>query len=155
VNLMPTIVPGDAVRTPLGKGVVREVRTNGRLVVLIGDRSVVVDAGSATVVAPPKASTRTSRAPAPDASAPRDDERERRRVPVEIDLHGLVVADAVERVVSAVAAALLAGHARIRIIHGRSGGRLRAAVHRELRAVPSIRGFRLDPANEGVTIVEL
>ncbi len=151
---MPTIVPGDAVRTPLGKGVVLEVRKNGRLVVLIGDRNVVVDAGAATVVPPPKASTRASRAPAAVASAPRDVERER-RVPVEIDLHGLVVADAVERVVSAVSAALLAGHARIRIIHGRSGGRLRAAVHRELRGVPSIRGFRLDPANGGVTIVEL
>ena len=60
----------------------------------------------------------------------------------------------IDRVVSAVDAAILAGHSRLRLIHGRSGGRLRGAVHRQLRDLPSVRAFRLDPANEGVTIVE-
>jgi dsDNA-specific endonuclease/ATPase MutS2 len=40
-------------------------------------------------------------------------------------------------------------------VHGRSGGRLRAALHRQLREVPAVRAFRLDPANAGVTIVEI
>ena len=52
-------------------------------------------------------------------------------------------------------AAIRAGHGRLRVIHGRSGGRLRGALHRQLLALPSVRAFRLDPANDGVTIVEL
>jgi DNA mismatch repair protein MutS2 len=75
--------------------------------------------------------------------------------PAELDLHGLIVADALERVVSAIDAAILAGYGRLRVVHGRSGGRVRAAVHRHLRELPSGRAFRLDPANDGVTIVEL
>jgi dsDNA-specific endonuclease/ATPase MutS2 len=42
----------------------------------------------------------------------------------------------------------------VRFIHGRSGGRIRSALHRHLRAFPSVRAFRLDPTNEGVTIVQ-
>ena len=33
--------------------------------------------------------------------------------------------------------------------------RIRAALHRWLRGIPSIRGFRIDPRNAGVTIVTL
>ena len=80
---------------------------------------------------------------------------DRLRAAVDLDLHGLIVADALERVVSAVNAAILAGHGRLRVIHGRSGGRLRGALHRQLHGLPSVRAFRLDPANDGVTIVEL
>jgi DNA mismatch repair protein MutS2 len=157
---MATIVAGDTVRTPLGTGVVQEVRhggRHGRLVVLIGNRSVVVDGAEATVSAPPARSKRRAAvaAPVPVPTPRRDDTRDRRRTPSDVDLHGLVVADALERVVSAIDAALLAGHERLRIIHGRSGGRLRAAVQRQLREVPSVRAFRLDPANDGVTIVDL
>jgi DNA mismatch repair protein MutS2 len=49
--------------------------------------------------------------------------------------------------------AILAGHESVQVIHGRSGGRLKAAVHARLRELPSIAGFRVDPANDGVTIV--
>ena len=58
---MATIVPGDMVRTPLGKGVVQEVRYRG-LLVLIGNRSVVVDARDATIGDPPSNSKRRSAA---------------------------------------------------------------------------------------------
>jgi DNA mismatch repair protein MutS2 len=51
--------------------------------------------------------------------------------------------------------ALLAGHADVRVIHGRSGGRLKAAVHARLKQLVAVRAFRLDPANAGVTIVTL
>jgi len=43
----------------------------------------------------------------------------------------------------------------VRIIHGRSGGRLKHAVHARLRVCPSVRGFHVDRRNEGVTIVNL
>lgn len=150
---MTAIVAGDIVRTPLGTGVVREVRRNGRLLVAIGDRGVVVEAGATSVVAPPSRSARKRRAPEP-RSAP-DDSPDRRGGAVEVDLHGVVVAEALDRVLAAVNAAVLGGHARLRLIHGRSGGKLRAALHRALPGVPSVRAFRIDPDNEGVTIVEL
>jgi hypothetical protein len=100
---MATIVQGDTVRTPLGKGVVQEVRRRG-LLVLIGNRSVVVDARDASVSDPPSRSKRQS-VPASDP-APRDDDRDRPRTAADLDLHGLVVAKALERVVSAVDAAI-------------------------------------------------
>jgi DNA mismatch repair protein MutS2 len=141
------------VRTPLGKGVVQKVGHRGRLLVLIGNRSVVVDARDASISDPP---SKAKRRPAPAGDpVPHDDDREPRRAAADLDLHGLIVAEALDRVVSAVNLAILAGHERLRVIHGRSGGRLRGAVHRQLRGLPSVRAFRLDPANDGVTIVEL
>ncbi|MEO5818893.1 MAG: Smr/MutS family protein [Vicinamibacteraceae bacterium] len=150
---MTTLVPGDTVRTPLGKGVVQEVRQHRRLLVLIGNRSVVVDAGDAIRDGSHgKAARRSEKA---GDAAPHDDDRSPRRPAADVDLHGLIVADALERVVSAVDAAIRAGHGRLRVIHGRSGGRLRGALHRQLRELPSIRAFRLAPGNDGVTIIEL
>ncbi len=150
---MATFVPGDTVRTPLGQGVVQEVRHRGRLLVLIGSRSVVVDVADVKLADTP---SKAQRRPAPvDDAAPRDDDRSPRRAAAEVDLHGLIVAEALERVVAAVDAAIRAGHGRLRVIHGRSGGRLRGAVHRQLRELPSVRAFRVEPGNEGATIVEL
>jgi DNA mismatch repair protein MutS2 len=51
--------------------------------------------------------------------------------------------------------AILAGHGEVRIIHGRSGGRLRRAVHDRLRNLPPVQNFRIDETNPGVTIVVL
>jgi DNA mismatch repair protein MutS2 len=150
---MTPLVPGDTVRTPLGKGVVQEVRHRGRLLVLIGNRSVVVDARDTRVSDPPSASKRRLARTADPA--PQDDDRDRPRAAADLDLHGLIVAEALERVLSAVDAAILAGHGRLRVIHGRGGGRLRGALHRQLQGLPSVRAFRLDPANDGVTIIEL
>ncbi len=155
---MTTLVPGDTVRTPLGKGVVQQVRHHGRLLVLIGNHSVVVDARDATPGdPPPKARRRSASAvdAAPADDAPPADDHRGRRAAADLDLHGLIVADALERAVAGVDAAIRAGHGRLRVIHGRSGGRLRGALHRQLRELPSVRAFRLDPANAGVTIVEL
>jgi DNA mismatch repair protein MutS2 len=95
---------------------------------------------------PSPSSTRDFKAPAGDLgtqdSAPR-----------EIDLHGLTVDQALGQVDQALNEALLAGAASLRIIHGRSGGRIRNAVHRRLKEIEAIRTFRLDPRNPGVTVV--
>ena len=72
-----------------------------------------------------------------------------------IDLHGLTAAEAVAALDAFLNEALLASLAEVRVIHGRSGGRLKAAVHQRLRELPSIRGFALDPRNRGITIVSL
>ena len=101
---------GDDVQTPHGKRVVREVRNNGRLVVQVQQRAVVVAADEARPLAAPR-----RRPPAPsrqEASSPRQAE-------TEVDLHGLRVEEALVRIDEALDAALLAGH---RLAHGRSGG---------------------------------
>ena len=149
---MAAIAAGDTVRTPLGKGVVQEVRRRS-LLVLIGNRSVVVDVRDVRVDDSPSKSKRGSASGG--GPAPRDDHGDRTRAAADLDLHGLIVADALERVVAAVDAAIRAGHGRLRVIHGRGGGRLRGALHRQLRSLPPVRAFRLDPDNDGVTIIEL
>ncbi|MGE0447403.1 MAG: Smr/MutS family protein [Vicinamibacterales bacterium] len=146
---MPRIGPGDAVQTPLGKGVVREVRNSGRLVIDLQQRTIVLDSAAVT----PLQDGRRARHPATRNTQPERDGPA--HSPREIDLHGLVVDEALSRIDDALNEALLANVAEVRFIHGRSGGKLRAALHQRLRAIPSVRGFRLDPRNAGVTIVTL
>jgi DNA mismatch repair protein MutS2 len=151
--MVPRLSIGDRVQTRLGKGVVLEVR-RAHVLVEIAGRRVVVEAGAVTPVDPPRKSSRKHAPSRPAASPHGETLPERYAAPAEIDLHGLFVADALARVESAINDALLAGRLQLRVIHGRSGGRIRAALHRYLRALPPVRSFRLDPANEGVTVVE-
>jgi DNA mismatch repair protein MutS2 len=151
-----TVRVGDFVQTPLGKGVVREVRNGGRLQIDVGGTALILHVSD---VAPADIrSGKTSRKSKSTAAPERDPLTSEhaltgRSTPGEIDLHGMTVEEALARVEDAVNHALLADAMEVRLIHGRSGGRLRAAVHRWLREVPSVRGFRLDPRNPGVTIV--
>jgi dsDNA-specific endonuclease/ATPase MutS2 len=144
---------GHLVQTPFGKGVVREVRNNGRLLVDLHGRALVVHESEVSDVslpnkrrAPRGLGERDSFVPAaPGSDTPA----------VEVDLHGLTVADALACAEAAVSAACLSDAAAVRLIHGQSGGRIRAALHRRLREIPSVRGFALDPGNAGITIVRL
>jgi len=140
---------GDAVQTPQGKGVVREVRNGGRLLVQIQARMVVVAATDAAPATPLRRGT----ASAPPQVAVMSGGSV--GAPAEVDLHGLRVDEALHRIDDALDAALRAGHAELRFIHGRSGGRLRGALHERLRRISAVRGVRLDPRNAGVTIVSL
>ncbi len=144
--------PGDAVQTPLGKGVVREVRNGGRVLVDLGGRAVELRARDLTALGPERRRARLR--PGPDLSH-RSGHGPHVKAASEVDLHGLTVEEALARVDAALNAALMADLLELRLIHGRSGGRIRAAVHARLREVPSVRGFRLDPGNEGVTLVSL
>jgi DNA mismatch repair protein MutS2 len=67
----------------------------------------------------------------------------------------MTVAEALERAERGLNDALLADESELRLIHGRSGGRLKSALHHWLKGAASVRTFRLDPRNEGVTIVVL
>jgi DNA mismatch repair protein MutS2 len=145
---------GGAVQTPFGKGIVREVRNNGRLLVDVRGRALVVRETEISVLDPSQqsrfrdATLRNARA-SPEAQPDAGGEAR------EVDLHGLTVEAALARAEQALNEALLADVAELRLIHGRSGGRIRAALHRRLREIPSVRAFRLDPRNEGMTIVAL
>lgn len=76
-------------------------------------------------------------------------------VPSSLDLHGMTVEQATTALDSFLNDAILAALPEVRVIHGRSGGRIKAAVHKRLRELPPVRSFRVDVANPGVTIVRL
>lgn len=151
---MPFTV-GDRVHlASLGTGVVLEVRNAGRYLVEIKGRAVEARLAQLTPApAEGKSHRRKPGAPEPAPAAPSAPSPG--RVPASLDLHGHTVDTAIEALDAFLNEALLAGLAEARVIHGRSGGRLKAAVHGRLRAVPVVRAFRVDPRNPGVTIVSL
>jgi DNA mismatch repair protein MutS2 len=146
-------VVGDHVHVAsIGKGVVREVRNGGRYLVDVKARQMVaVDAQLTPVEA------RNQREPVPPADAARatEDSATRSHAAASIDLHGMTTDEAVVALDVFLNDAILAGLAEVRVIHGRSGGRLKVAVHASLKAVTSVRAFRVDAANPGVTVVTL
>ena len=144
---------GDTVHVPgIGTGVVRQVRSGARYVVLIKNATIVVTAAQIEPAELPKR-RRASRVAAPAPTT--GDARSTDPAPASFDLHGRTAIEAEAAVDELVNAALLGGLATVRIIHGRSGGRVKQAVHARLRQLPSVRAFRVDPANPGVTIVDL
>lgn len=72
-----------------------------------------------------------------------------------IDLHGMTSDAAVAALDAFLNDAILAGLAEVRVIHGRTGGRLKAAVHARLKGMNAVQSYHLDPANPGVTVVRL
>jgi DNA mismatch repair protein MutS2 len=144
-----TFVVGDTVHVKaVGKGIVREVRNGGRYLVDVNGRAIVALGDQLTAIANPKKVERARNVSRPEyANAA--------HAATSIDLHGHTVDEAVEALAAFLNAALLAGVAEVHIIHGRSGGKIKAAVHNQLRRIPSVRSFRVDPANAGVTIVTL
>ena len=94
----------------------------------------------------------------PDARVRRVPSRDRHRVaadaePASIDLHGLTVDDARNRVAGYISRAILAGHERVEIIHGIGTGRVKAAVTKDLRSLTAVRAVKPHPTNPGITVV--
>jgi dsDNA-specific endonuclease/ATPase MutS2 len=145
---------GDRVQTPFGKGVVREVRNGGRLMVDVQGRAMVMTESEVSAMAAGRERSRVKPVTFERRSERAGSKHETRTALADVDLHGLTVEEALDRVTSALSEAILSDAGELRLIHGRSGGRIRAALHRRLRETPSVR-FRLDPRNEGVTIVSL
>ena len=146
-----TFAPGDEVHVAaLGKGIVREVRNDRRYLVELKGRSIVAAEQQLTAVSGRK--RRDARGGnSPDTSVPNPSSTAS-RVAISLDLHGMTVEEAVAALDTFLNDALIAGHAELRVIHGRSGGRLKTAVHARLRQLTVVRGTRLDPANAGVTM---
>ena len=136
----------------LGKGVVREVRNGARYLVEIKGRAVLVAAAQLRAVAEAKSQKKRAAAESPPVASSDPD---RRGAPSSVDLHGMTVVEATAALDEFLSEAILSGHAEVRVVHGRSGGRLRDAVHRRLKLLRSVRAYRLDPSNPGVTIVAL
>jgi len=147
------VTPGETVQTPFGKGVVQEVRNNGRVLVQVRGRGMLIEQHDIA----PAGKPRRRRKDGPDDTVATTvyPTRQAQRVPVEVDLHGLTVDQALQRAEEAISDALIADLPELRLIHGRSGGRIKAALHPRLRALSCVRAVRLDPGNDGVTIVTL
>jgi DNA mismatch repair protein MutS2 len=140
--------PGDRVHiATLGTGVVRDVRNGGRYVVELKGRTFVVAAAQMETAPDDR-----QRKPASGGLVPPEAARP---LVATLDLHGKTAMEAVESLDTFLNEALLTGLSEVRVIHGRSGGTLKAAVHARLAMLPPVRGFRLDPRNPGVTIVAL
>ncbi|HVS32566.1 MAG TPA: Smr/MutS family protein [Thermoanaerobaculia bacterium] len=145
--------PGDLVHVAaLGKGTVREARNGERYLVEVKGRSLVVTGGQLTMQAGTK---KLARPKSGAASRPPQEYEGPPTPPASLDLHGNTVAEALEAVIAFLNSALLSGASEVRLIHGRSGGKIKAALHAQLKGMRSIRSIRVDPANAGVTIVEL
>ncbi len=81
-----------------------------------------------------------------------------REVPTEVDLRGLLVDEALERVDKFLDDAMLAGLDQVRIIHGKGTGALRKAVTEALRRDRRVASYRLGGIGEGgdgVTVAKL
>jgi DNA mismatch repair protein MutS2 len=155
---MPDYLPGDAVQTPFGKGIVREVRHGGQYVVDVRGRALVLAASQVSRTVGGGRRRERAMREARDPGSLRGELPIPKAIPTPpatVDLHGLTVPEALARIDDALNEALLAGVSELRVIHGRSGGRIRAALRQRLCAIPSVRSFALDPHNAGVTIVRL
>jgi DNA mismatch repair protein MutS2 len=132
----------------LGTGTVREIRGGGKYLVEIKGRSLIAHERQLS-----PAETRRGRREPPAAPAPTLPSRA--HVPLSLDLHGMTTDEADAALAAFLSDAILAGHSEVRVIHGRSGGRVKAAVHARLRATTAVRGFHVDLRNPGVTLVQL
>ena len=144
--------PGDHVLVAsLGKAIVREVRRGGRYLLHIKGRAMVVHEAQLQPLDTrrPKRDRTVVRTASGDPEVPR-----RAHVPTTIDLHGMTTDEAVSALDAFLNDATLAGHDELCVIHGRSGGRIKSAVHAHLNKIAAVR-YRLDPRNPGVTIVTI
>lgn len=165
-----SVALGDRVHlTGLGTGVVREIRGGDRYAVEIKGRIVIANgsalesaasgrrrmaaSGGAAAAGSAGAAGTAPAAPAgASAREPRPTTRPGGGASRSLDLHGRTVAEALDDLERFVNDALLDGCGEVRIIHGRSGGRVKAAVYGYLRTLSAVRRVALDPHNAGVTI---
>ncbi|WP_018962932.1 endonuclease MutS2 [Coprothermobacter platensis] len=76
-------------------------------------------------------------------------------VPMKLEVHGLTVDEALERVDKYLDQAYAAGLPYVYIIHGRGTGTLQRAIHEYLREHPHVSRFRFAEPNEGGTSVTM
>ena len=140
------------------KGRVVETTASGRYRVAVGALTVWCEEAQLSSMAQAKKKDRHRRGgesiqgPAAGSPGPVREPTEReRRALASIDLHGMTVEEALHAVEARLDQAIRAGLERVEIIHGISGGRLKAAVRGYLAGIPSVRRFEGDPRNPGVT----
>lgn len=148
-----TVDVGERVRVGAGSvGVVKKVRSDGKLEVMVGVMRMVLDTASVTPLGPetPKASAQAAVSKARDSGPARES-------PPEVDLRGMTGDEAEAAAMQAVDLAFLAERPFLRIIHGMGTGVVRERVRRVVSTDRRVSKFGFAPANQGgtgVTIVE-
>ncbi len=155
---MPFPIGAGIVVTSLRKeGRIVEIGRSGRYRVVVGGMSVWCRESDLASVSLARKQARRERA-APSAEAAGRDRpaasepsaRELRELG-SLDLHGLTVPEALQALQERMDRAIRAGLVRIEVIHGISGGRLRAAVLGYLAGVGGVARVVPDSRNAGVT----
>ena len=152
---MLTIGSEVLVRTLKRRGVVIETLKVGVYRVQVG--AMTITAREDDLEAPPVPSKKKNRRQTPASAEVEHDSRPvvSTSEPSSIDLHGLTVDDARNRVAGYISRAILAGLGRVEIIHGLGTGRVKAAITKDLRSLSVVRAVKPHPSNPGVTIVFL
>ena len=140
------------VRSLRKRGVVTAVLKAGVYRVQVGALSVTVREDE--LEAPPAAKKKKRRVE-PQVTDGTGEGAVDREVPTSIDLHGLTVDEARNRVAGYISRAILAGHERVEIIHGIGSGKLKAAVTKDLKSISAVRAVKPHPTNPGVTVAFL
>jgi dsDNA-specific endonuclease/ATPase MutS2 len=154
---MPFLVGSDVAVVSLRRhGRVLEVLPGSRYRVAMGGLTMVCQEGQLESVSHSKKAQRRERdAPAQNAdsatlassASAADSSRFQ-----SIDLHGMTVPEALAALPVFLDRAIRADLPHVEIIHGISGGRLRAAVRRYLAEAPAVAAAAPDDRNPGVTI---
>ncbi len=138
-----------------GVGQVVELRSDGKLVVVIGAMRMVVEPGGVTVLQEGRTGERKKRERGKGSSGEKIGAAQ--TASLEIDLRGMTGDEAEAATLVAVDAAVLAEQPYLRIIHGMGTGVVRERVHRVVRSDRRVTRFGFAPSNQGgtgVTIVE-
>ena len=150
---MLTIGADVLVRTLKRRGVVVEAMKDGVYRVQVGAMTITAREEDLDAPAPSKKKARATsgresvRREEPPAGVVSE--------PDSIDLHGLTVDEARNRVAGYISRAILAGLERVEIIHGIGTGRLKAAVTKDLRSLGAVKAVKPHPTNPGITVVFL
>lgn len=70
-----------------------------------------------------------------------------------VDLHGMLVEEAMDVVSARVNQAIMGGADSLRVVHGKGSGKIKSALHRYLGTLGVVKRFKLDEKNPGVTWV--
>jgi DNA mismatch repair protein MutS2 len=130
------------------RGEVEAVVRPGAYRVRIGGMVMTAREGELRAAAPRKSGARSPGAtdqPTLSPDAP--------RTGTSLDLHGLTVDEARNRVAAYISRALLAGLDRVEIVHGIGTGRLKAAIRADLKQIAAVRKIAPHPGNPGVLVV--
>jgi DNA mismatch repair protein MutS2 len=134
------------------RGVITATLKPGVYRVQVGALTMTAGEDELEATPAPKKGRRRSAAPAASTTGEGPQES---GVPTSLDLHGLTVDEARNRVAGYISRAILAGHERVEIIHGIGRGRLKEMVVKDLAAIGAVRAVKPHSANPGVTVVYL
>jgi DNA mismatch repair protein MutS2 len=134
------------------RGVVLEIRSNGKLKVAVGDLTLECPIDELRHASPPAVLQGPQERSV--SSLTRAASKERSKL-LEVDLHGLRVKEALAIAEERIDRAILAGVDEMRFIHGIGGGRIKEALHERLSSLSSVREFKVDEMNPGITRVFL